>query len=445
MYSPLDRSGSLPAVVTFAVFERCCCRTAMATKSGKSMPQPRQATKAAAAIALLILSIALRPPIVSIGPVLESIQKSFSLSYTQASLLTAIPDICMGVFALIAPRAARMWGTDNAVVAALALLGFATVARASAGSASVLLLCTVLSGIGIAISGSLVGGWVKQHVAHHASFFMGIYSAGLSVGATVAASLSGYIAQSFGGWRVAIAIWSVLCITAILSWRGLARRFEVAQTGDGQRHAARSAGSVGLPWRNRQAWRVTIYFGASQFIVYACFAWLASSSAEMNIKALSPGLVLGLFSCVFALGSFAMGLNVGCSNDRRGWLAFASTITSVVIGGLTFAPTAFPVLCIVLIALGQGMCFTMSMTLPLDNTHTPAETNAWSVFMLFTGYLVAALGPLSFGLLRDRTDGYFASYFMLLLVALGTVLLVPLLRPSPALKVSSAPLVSDAP
>src|SRR5262249_29186370 len=144
----------------------------------KTMHQPTDTRKAAAAIALLILSVALRPPIVSIGPVLESIQKSFSLSYTQASLLTAIPDICMGVFALVAPRVARRLGTDNAVVAALALLCVAMVARALAGSAGVLLLCTVLTGIGIAISGSLIGGWVKQHFARDATFFMGIYSAG---------------------------------------------------------------------------------------------------------------------------------------------------------------------------------------------------------------------------------------------------------------------------
>ena len=76
------------------------------------------------------------------------------------------------------------------------------------------------------------------------------------------------------------------------------------------------------------------------------------------------------------------------------------------------------------------MCFTLTMTLPLDNTHTPAEANAWSVFMLFIGYLLAALGPLTFGFLRDRTGEYFASYFMLFLVAIGITLMVPLLGPS---------------
>ncbi|WP_338641693.1 CynX/NimT family MFS transporter [Burkholderia pyrrocinia] len=410
------------------------------------MSESTDTRKAAAAIALLILSIALRPPIVSIGPVLESIQQSFGLSYTQASLLTAIPDVCMGVFALAAPGVARRLGTDNAVVAALALLGVAMVARALAGSAGVLLLCTVFTGIGIAISGSLIGGWVKKHFARDATFFMGIYSAGLSVGATVAASASGYIALHFGGWRVAVALWSALCITAILSWRGLARRFQDAKATEAQpRQAAQAPAAVGLPWGNIHAWRVAAYFGASQFIVYACFAWLASSSAELHIETLSPGLVLGLFTCVFALSSFGMGMKAGRSTDRRGRLGLASAITAVGIGGLAFAPTAYPVSCIVLIAIGQGMCFTLAMTLPLDHTHSPAETNAWSVFMLFIGYLVAALGPLAFGYLRDRTEGYFASYFMLFLVATGITLMVPLLRPMSAPKDEAMPTVSESP
>ena len=410
------------------------------------MSQASHANRAAGGIALLILSIALRPPIVSIGPVLESIQKSFSLSYTQASLLTTIPDICMGVFALVAPLVARRWGTDNAVIAALAILCIAMIARALAGSADVLLLCTVFTGVGIAISGSLIGGWVKTHFAHDASFFMGIYSAGLSVGATVGASFSGYIAQNLGGWRVAVAIWSVLCVTAILSWRGLAKRFQSPKTdGADQRRAMRSSAAVGLPWRKVQAWRVAVFFGASQFIVYACFAWLASSSTEMHIDELSPGLVLGLFACVFAISSFAMGLKAGRSRDRRGWLALSSVTTIAGIGGLAFAPTAYPVLCITLVALGQGMCFTLAMTLPLDNTHTPAEANAWSVFMLFIGYLLAALGPLTFGFLRDRTGEYFASYFMLFLVAIAINLMVPLLRPSSPPKTGTIRAVYEAP
>jgi CP family cyanate transporter-like MFS transporter len=41
------------------------------------------------------------------------------------------------------------------------------------------------------------------------------------------------------------------------------------------------------------------------------------------------------------------------------------------------------------------------MTLPLDNTSTPEEANAWNAFVLMVGYVVAAFGPLTAGVLRD--------------------------------------------
>lgn len=78
-----------------------------------------------AIIGLLILSLALRPGIVSIGPILLQIQHEFALSYTKSSLLIAIPDICMGVFALFVPRIARSLGSDRAVITALFLLAAA--------------------------------------------------------------------------------------------------------------------------------------------------------------------------------------------------------------------------------------------------------------------------------------------------------------------------------
>jgi CP family cyanate transporter-like MFS transporter len=387
--------------------------------------------RAMAIAGLLILSLALRPGIVSISPILLAIQDAFKLSYAQASLLTTIPDICMGVFALFAPRIARTFGSDRSVVAALVVLGAAIVARALAGSAGLLLLSTVFVGIGIAIAGSLIGGWIKTHFPHEASFFMGIYAAGLSVGATAAAVLTDYLSRLSGGWRIAAAVWALLCVSAILSWLGLARRFaKPAEHAPDRR--GRPVAALPLPLRNAQAWLIAIFFGCSQFIVYACFAWLAPSSSEMQISTLRPGLVLALFTLTFAVGSFGIGVVAAKTPDRRGWLAASMTLTALGLAGLAFAPATFPTLFIMLAAFGQGMCFTLGMTLPLDHTHTPAESNVWTVFTLFVGYLIAALGPFVFGALRDATGRFFSSYSLLLGVSVIMCSMIPLLKPKPA-------------
>lgn len=62
--------------------------------------------------------------------------------------------------------------------------------------------------------------------------------------------------------------------------------------------------------------------------------------------------------------------------------------------GLAFGPTSYPIVFVVMIALGQGMCFALGMMLPLDNSKTAGEAHAWTMFVLCVGYTIAALGPL---------------------------------------------------
>ncbi len=50
--------------------------------------------------AIFVISINMRPAITSIGPMLETIREQLSLSNAQVSLLTAVPVICMGIFAM---------------------------------------------------------------------------------------------------------------------------------------------------------------------------------------------------------------------------------------------------------------------------------------------------------------------------------------------------------
>ncbi len=387
--------------------------------------QPHRSTghSVAAILGLLILSMSLRPAIVSIGPVLLQIQQQFRLSYAQAALLTSIPDLCMAVFALIAPKMARRLGVDQTVIAALLLLAVAIVLRALSQSSLSLLFSTLLVGVGIAVGGALISGWIKTHFADRAPFYMGIYAAGLSVGATVAAISTESISLHSGTWRVGAGAWSILCVGAVISWWLLARSFAK------QAPALTHPRPVGLPWLDLQAWLVALYFGGSQFIVYALFAWLAPAAADWDTGSLTPGALLGVFTLVFAIASFAMGVMAGPAKNRGGWLITATTIVVLGAAGLWNAPRSPAIFAVVMIAIGLGMAFTLAMTLPLDKVHTAADANAWTVFMLFIGYLIAAAGPIVFGYLREHSHDYRLSFALLTGVSLALLCLPPLLKP----------------
>lgn len=396
--------------------------------SVSELPQKNPRHTVAAVVGLLVLSIALRPAIVSIGPILLLIQHEFALSYTQAALLTSIPDVCMGIFALLAPRLTVRLGIDRCVILALALLGSATLLRAVSPNPALLLGSTFLASVGIAIAGALIGGWIKAHFPDRAALFMGIYAAGLSLGATLAAVFAAPIAELTGSWRISAGLWSVLSVTAVISWRWMARHIAAPRPANTQVRPR-----VCLPWNNRQAWLVALYFGAGQFVVYALFAWLAPAAAETQLSALPGGVLLGMFTLVFAIASVGAGLIPGKAHDRRRMLAGSSLLAMAGLAGMSLAPSVAPTLYVLLAAVGLGMVFTVSMTLPLDNAATPEQAAAWTVFMLFIGYLVAALGPLGFGALRDHAGHYGPAYDLLLGVTVLMVCMTPLLKPAPSL------------
>ena len=59
---------------------------------------------------LFLASIALRPQLLSIGPLLPSIRADLAIPASVAGLITTIPVMCMGLFAPIGPRIAARLG-----------------------------------------------------------------------------------------------------------------------------------------------------------------------------------------------------------------------------------------------------------------------------------------------------------------------------------------------
>ena len=60
---------------------------------------------------LFLAGLALRPQIVGVGPLIPAIQDDLDVSHAVAGLLGTIPVLCMGVFALPAPRLTRRYGS----------------------------------------------------------------------------------------------------------------------------------------------------------------------------------------------------------------------------------------------------------------------------------------------------------------------------------------------
>ncbi len=141
-------------------------------------------------IALFLVSINLRIGITSVSPVLETIRNQLGLSNVTVSFLTAIPVLCMGLFALFTGKLEGLWGVEKVISFCLVMIGAATCMRVAAHSTSLLLTSAFLLGIGIAIAGPLLSGFIKKKFPNRIGLMIGIYSVGMGTGASLSAGLT---------------------------------------------------------------------------------------------------------------------------------------------------------------------------------------------------------------------------------------------------------------
>lgn len=113
-------------------------------------------------IALFVATLNLRPAINSIAPLLEDIQVDLGMSAALASLLTSIPVLCMGLFSPLAVKASGKWGMERIIGYSLLIIGIGTVIRLFAHSTAVLLISSLIAGLGIASIGPLTSGFIKS-------------------------------------------------------------------------------------------------------------------------------------------------------------------------------------------------------------------------------------------------------------------------------------------
>ena len=358
--------------------------------------------------AVVLVALNMRPAIVSVPPVIDQIRAQFGLSATAAGALTALPVVCMGAFAPLASRATARWGTGPVLAAALALLAVATALR-PLGGVALLFAGTLGVGIGVAVGGALLPALVRARLgAERLGPATGVYTAALIGGALLAAAGTEPLRAALGGsWRAALALWAVPAILALAVWTAAADR----DRGGSQ---ARTEWS---PWRSRTAWLVTVYMGGQSLLFYAPLAWLAARYTDLGWSARDAGLLLGLFTVVQLPSALFV---PRLARDGLGpWVGAATSASVLALGLIAVAPRAGAAWA-VLLGVGAGANFALALTLVARVAPTPADTPRASGMAFLVGYLLASVGPVAVGALRDATGGFRWPFLVLVGIGVAT-------------------------
>lgn len=361
-------------------------------------------------IALVLAAINLRPGITSFAPLIERIASDLSLSRAWVSLVTALPVLCMGLLAPLAPRLALRFGLERTITGCLGLILLALMLRVEGDRSVVLISSAALLGAGIAIAGPLLSGFIRQHFHGHVGRVVAWYSLSMTIGGAAGAVLTApavvWLAHS---WTWGLAIWSVPALLALLLW-ALIPNSSVVVVGEPQ--------AGGLPWREPRAWLITAFFALQAGLFYSLATWLV---ARYEHAGLSFQYSSDLFSLLMLVGlpsSFLLPWIAQRRNNRYELLLTCGALTALCLGMITFVPLLFPPLWAVLLGLSVSGSFALSLVLPLYEVDSPLAVSRWTSMMLCAGYSLASFTPVLMGLGRDLSGNYQWPFTVLTAMAL---------------------------
>ncbi|HET9085500.1 MAG TPA: MFS transporter [Candidatus Limnocylindrales bacterium] len=367
---------------------------------------------------LFIASLAMRPQILAIGPLLPFIRDDLGLPAGVAGLLTTIPVLCMGVFAPVGPLLAARFGAGRAFALCLSTIVAFGLLRAFAPGLPLVLAATLGIGIGIGSAGAIPSMIVSRRLPTRPAMGTGAYAGGIVAGSTLASGLAVPLAVD-GDWRRALVIISLASIGSIVAW--------IVLVGLGGRPGARHARR--LPWRDGTAWLLIVVFGLQSVLFYGIVSWLPNAMVERGWDPARAGALIAVFNGVGLLTTIGVPLVADRLGPRRGQL-IASAVTSVFgLAGVALAPDlAF--LWVTILGLSLGAIFPLVLTLPLDVADDPARVGSVAALMLLGGYILSSFGPVVLGAARDLTGNFGASEWILVLVAIILVIACVPLSPS---------------
>src|SRR5215204_5768420 len=141
-------------------------------------------------LGIVLLAANLRPALTGVAPLIGQIRADTGISNAVAGLLTTLPLLAFGLLSPIAPRVARRFGIERALLASLLVLASGILLR-WAGAVAALFLGTAVLGAAIAVANVLLPSLVKREFPEHAGLMTSVYSTSLGISAALAAGLAG--------------------------------------------------------------------------------------------------------------------------------------------------------------------------------------------------------------------------------------------------------------
>ncbi|MET3836692.1 CP family cyanate transporter-like MFS transporter [Brevundimonas sp. UYEF29] len=367
--------------------------------------------------AIVALALNLRPAMAAVGPLLDLIEGATGMGSTAASLLTTLPVLMIGLGALSIRPLRRRLGERRGILLGALLIGGACLVRVVLNGATGLIASAVVVGVGVALIQALAPVVIKRAFPAQFGTVMALYTTGIMGGAAVAAATAAGLAETIG-WAGTLALWSAPAFVAASVWLA-ASRDPAAEEPDSA--AVIEATDPVLPfWRQGRAWRLILIMGLGTSAYTLMLAWLPPFYIDLGEPRATAGYLLSGMTAAEVTAGLLVSLIIGRFPDRRGPILTALVLALAGLAGLVVAPLSMAVPIVILLGLGIGAIFPLSLILAMDQIDDPARSGDLLAFVQGGGYIIASLSPLGAGLLRDRMADLTQAW---VLMGVGVILL----------------------
>jgi CP family cyanate transporter-like MFS transporter len=370
-------------------------------------------SRASRVLAIVALSIVLRPPVAAVGPLLPEIANSLNLTAFAQGILTSIPVVCFGLGAFFAPTVVNRVGLESGIVALAAMLFGGILLRAQGGTVR-LFVGSALIGAAIALGNTLLPALIKQDFSDRIGIMTGTYTTVMVSCAALAAAVAVPLAGADGtDWQQSFRWWSIPAAIALLLWLPQVRH-----------HAARKATAVvsrQSVWRSRSAWSLALFMGFQSISFYAILSWLPTLLRDSGLDATTAGALLGFSSFV----GIPMGLFLPPIIKRPQLMQPATLVVSLIALtgtiGLALSPVNGTIAWLILLGIGQGTAFPLALNLITLRSASRDVTTSLSALAQGVGYLMAAFGTYAVGVAYAVTNAWAVPMALMIVFAIAQV------------------------
>ncbi len=352
--------------------------------------------------AVFVAAFNLRSGISSLGAVLADALAAFGVGGSLAGVITAIPGLFFSVLGLLAVPLATRLGLSRTLFIGMALSLLGLAARPWVGDIWAFIVLTVFVTVGIALANVLLPAWIKNHGGRHIVALMTVYGSVLGISGA-AGPLTALLSDDF---RWALFLWAVPAALQVVVWFVVVLRVgrDVPTSTSPRAEQAGVEKQVSL-WRSPTAVFLMMFFGLQSMHAYIQMGWLPKILVDHGVSASTASLALAWVGSFNIVGGLIMPVII----DRLRSIVWLPVLFSALMAagylGLWLAPSASPLLWASLLGVG-GFCFPTAIALIPARSRVPLVTARLSGFVQPVGYVIAAVGPLVVGVVRESTGDW---------------------------------------